>query len=74
MSNSLEPDQASQFVGPDLGLNVLQRLSADDTSRRTVKEAMQFETDLSRTDRNAKIAVVILALFPSAMTFKIDSE
>ena len=32
MSNSLDPDQARQFVGPDLDLNCLQRLSADDTS------------------------------------------
>ena len=31
MSNSLDPDQAQQFVGPDLGPNCLRRLSADDT-------------------------------------------
>ena len=30
MSNSLDPDQAQHFVGPDLGPNFLQRLSADD--------------------------------------------
>ena len=29
MSNSLDPDQARHFVGPDLGPNCLQRLSAD---------------------------------------------
>ena len=29
MSNSLDPDQARHFVGPDLGLNCLQGLSAD---------------------------------------------
>ena len=28
VSNSLDPDQAQHFVGPDLGLNCLQRLSA----------------------------------------------
>ena len=28
MSNSLDPDQAIHFVGPDLGPNCLQRLSA----------------------------------------------
>ena len=33
VSNSLDPDQARQNVGPDLGPNCLQRLSADDTSR-----------------------------------------
>ena len=32
VSNSLVPDQARCFVGPDLGLNCLQRLSADDKS------------------------------------------
>ena len=29
MSYSLDPDQARHFVGPDLGPNCLQRLSAD---------------------------------------------
>ena len=32
MSNSLDREQALQIVGPDLGPNCLQRLSADDTS------------------------------------------
>ena len=32
VSNSLNPDQARQNVGPDLGSNCLQRLSSDDTS------------------------------------------
>ena len=36
VSNSLDPDQARHFVGPDLGPNCLQRLSADDTSRQRV--------------------------------------
>ena len=30
-SNSLYPHQVRHFVGPDLGLNCLQMLSADDT-------------------------------------------
>ena len=30
VSNSLDPDQARHFVGPDLGPNCLQRI-ADDT-------------------------------------------
>ena len=29
VSTSLDPDQARHFVGPDLGPNCLQRLSAD---------------------------------------------
>ena len=39
MSNSLDPDQARHFVGPDLGSNCLQRLSADNASRRRVNHA-----------------------------------
>ena len=38
VSNSLDPDQAQHFVGPDLGPNCLQRLSADDTSRHKFKD------------------------------------
>ena len=30
--NSLDPDQARQNVGPDLGLSCFQKLSADDKS------------------------------------------
>ena len=37
MSNSLDPDQARHFVGPDLDPNCLQRLFADDTSGHRVK-------------------------------------
>ena len=33
MSNSLDPDQAGHSVGPDLGPNCLQKLSADDSRR-----------------------------------------
>ena len=36
MSNSLDPDQARRFVGPDLGPNCLPRSSADDTGRQRV--------------------------------------
>ena len=38
VSNSLDPDQALQNVGPDLGPNCLQRLSADDTSKQGVND------------------------------------
>ena len=37
MSNGLDLDQARRFFGPDLGLNFLQRLSAEDTSKLRVK-------------------------------------
>ena len=33
VSNSLDPDQVRRTFGPDLGLNCLPRLSADNTSR-----------------------------------------
>ena len=33
VSNSLGPDEAQNFVGPDLGPNCLQRLSADNKNR-----------------------------------------
>ena len=35
VSNNLDPDQAPRFVGPALGPNCFQRLSADDTSRQS---------------------------------------
>ena len=35
MSNSLDPDQAQHFVGPYLGPNCLQMLSADDKNHQT---------------------------------------
>ena len=34
VSNNWDPDQAPHFVGPDLGPNCLQRLSADNKSKR----------------------------------------
>ena len=34
VSNSLGPDQAQRFVGPDQGQNCLQRLSANNKSRQ----------------------------------------
>ena len=33
MSNSLDPDQARHFVGPDLGPNCLKKVTADGPSR-----------------------------------------
>ena len=36
MSNSLDRDQAQHFVGPDLGPNCLQMLSADWTSKQRI--------------------------------------
>ena len=36
VSNRSDPDQTRRFVGPDLGPNCLQKLSADDTRRSRV--------------------------------------
>ena len=41
MSNSLDPDQTRRFVGPDLGPNCLQMLSAD-----VGKELLGLNSDL----------------------------
>ena len=42
MSNSLDPDQDRHSVGPDLGPNCLQRLSADDTKKGYLCRAEYF--------------------------------
>ena len=44
MSNSLDPDQAGRFVGPDLGPNCLPRLSADDTGSQRVNQPLALFT------------------------------
>ena len=44
MSNSLDPDQARRFVGPDLGPNCLPRLTADVTGRQSVKNVNSMLT------------------------------
>ena len=38
MSNSWDPDQNQHSIGPDLGPNCLQRLSADDTSKELINK------------------------------------
>ena len=46
VSNSLDPDQDRRSVGPDLGPNCLQRLSADDTSRQRVDRVFRVNTTM----------------------------
>ena len=41
MSKSLDPDQARCFVGPELGPNFLQRISAEDTCNYRVNVHFQ---------------------------------
>ena len=59
MSNSLDPDQARQFVGPGLGPNCLQRLLADAASRQRV-----LDTTLNFLAKTlAKVNFIWLQLF-----------
>ena len=53
MSNSLDPDQAQQNVGPDLGQNCLQTLSADDTHKQT--KSLEIETCVFVSSKILKI-------------------
>ena len=41
-SNSLDPDQARHYVGPDLDPNCLQMLSTDETGGQIVKVGVVF--------------------------------
>ena len=61
MSNSLDPNQAQHFVGPDLGPNYFQRLSADNTL--IVKELKKnkasekiFQEYIRNSFRNEKLS------------------
>ena len=60
MSNSLDPDHARRFVGPDLGPNCLSRLSADDTGRQRVNayaKRQRCRTDCIRAVESASLIV-----------------
>ena len=46
MSNSLDPNQDQRFVGPDLGTNCLQRLSADDKDAASKERVKHFVTSV----------------------------
>ena len=46
VSNSMDPDQARRFVGPDLGPNCLQRLSVDDTRSLRLNGSQIKKSDL----------------------------
>ena len=43
-SNSLDPDQAHRYVGPDLDPNCLQKLSADNTNIQKVNPYMSAQS------------------------------
>ena len=64
MSNCLYPDQHHHSVGPDLGPNCLQRLSADDKSLLSSKELM--ECRISRSF-SYEIALYLLITFANSL-------
>ena len=57
MSNSLDPDQARRFVGPDLGPNCLPRLSADDTGRQRVNTVVNIDLWKHTGRHNIRIGI-----------------
>ena len=54
MSNSLDPDQALHFVGPDLDPNCLQRLSADEKSAASKERVISSSLLKSNTSLEVK--------------------
>ena len=59
MSNSLDPDQAGHFVGPDLGPNCLQRLSADDKSRHEWEKELNIIFILTLKGNKSRIENIL---------------
>ena len=49
MSNCLDPDQAQHLVGPNLGPNCLQKLSADDTEKSPPAKKKLKQSAFSKT-------------------------
>ena len=54
VSNSLDPDHARHFIGPDLVPNCLQNLSADDTGMQSVKDVLSLVLLTMADSRNTK--------------------
>ena len=63
MSNSFDPDQARHFVGPGLGPNYLQRLSADNTSRQRVNPLADFQTSRQKILQMRPLGAVYFSFF-----------
>ena len=64
MSNSLDPDQARRFVGPDLGPNCLPRLLVDDTGRQRVKDSYNEVGTTNTVDPDQSNLIWICPVFP----------
>ena len=63
MSNSLDPDQARHFVGPDLDQNCLQRLSANDTGRQVKHQDKNLFLAIFFLFKEMELKVTFLDLF-----------
>ena len=70
MSNCLDPDHDRHSVGPDLGPNCLQRLSADDkkvaASKEEVKRTYQYNSGATQE----AVLVIQEAMFCDLYQFK----
>ena len=74
VSNILDPDQAPHFVGPDLGPNCLQRLSADNTSRQRVEGVRnRRKKHRSRSAKKFSLKSEIFS-YPSVLTFVLGAQ
>ena len=69
MSNSLDPDQARRFVGPDLGQNCLPKLSEDDTSRHRVNCTFWHWSYVSFEHITFKIKPLFSSIFLMCLKF-----
>ena len=59
VSNSLDPDQARLFIGPDLGPTCLQRPSADDTCSTLDKQRICVNTQSKSSKKQLKWYVCV---------------
>ena len=62
VSNSLDLDQTRRFVGPDLGPNCSQKLSADDTGRERVN--LKTLCERLHTHKLCKIFKIKIVILP----------
>ena len=76
MSNSLDPDQARHFVGPNLGPNCLQRLSADDKICRWQAKSYSYVSERIHTLKHEMYVsrIDILFIYGEFFTFQWASE
>ena len=84
VSNGLDPDQNLSSVGPDLGPNCLQRLSADSKSHRyqgklykpmlTNQEVLEFYEQSSKQWRLCRVCFCVGSPEPSLLNIAISSK